>query len=58
MVNVDGWLITALPEVSRIVLSWGASPKDLDSYLTVPHSDPAKDECVINYKKKVQPAVL
>jgi len=41
------------PGDTRIVLTWGATPKDLDSYLTVPHSDPAKPDCVINYKNKV-----
>jgi len=40
------------PGNSRIVLTWGAKPKDLDSYLTVPHEDPAEKDCVINYKKK------
>jgi hypothetical protein len=32
------------------VLDWGAKPKDLDSYLNIPDSDPAKRDCVINYK--------
>ena len=41
------------PGSQRIVLHWGAKPKDLDSYLTVPQSDPAKPDCVINYKRKV-----
>jgi len=41
------------PGDSRIVLNWGSRPKDLDSYLTVPHSDPAKPDCVINYKNKI-----
>lgn len=46
------------PGDTRIVLTWGAKPKDLDVYLTVPHSDPAKDDCVINYKKKVLISVV
>ena len=32
------------------MLDWGAQPKDLDSYLNVPDADPAKRDCVINYK--------
>jgi len=36
----------------RIVLAWGAKPKDLDSYLNVPDPDPAKKDCVIMYKNK------
>lgn len=46
------------PGDSRIVLNWGSRPKDLDSYLTVPHSDPAKPDCVINYKNKVRVIVI
>lgn len=46
------------PGDTRIVLTWGSKPKDLDSYLTVPHSDPAKNDCVINYKNKVPFSVV
>jgi hypothetical protein len=38
------------PGDSRVVLEWGAKPKDLDSYLTVPQG--ARPDCVINYKNK------
>jgi len=44
------------PGDSRIVLEWGAKPKDLDSYLTVPQG--ARPDCVINYKNKVRVGAL
>ena len=40
------------PGDSRIVLQWGATPADLDSYLTVPQG--SRPDCVINYKNKVR----
>ena len=41
------------PGNTRIVLNWGAVPKDLDSYLHVPNADPAKGDCLISYKSRV-----
>jgi hypothetical protein len=40
------------PGTARIVLSWGADPKDLDSYLYVPHQSPAVPACEINFRNK------
>ena len=50
--NRDQCALTAgvLNGSRRIVLNWGAKPKDLDSYLNVPDADPAKRGCIINYK--------
>jgi len=45
------------PGDSRVVLNWGAKPKDLDTYLTVPRGDPSKPDCLISYKNKVYPFV-
>ena len=36
----------------RIVLNWGAKPKDLDSYLNVPAADPSHRDCLIFWKNK------
>jgi hypothetical protein len=49
MTQLSPWLN---PGNTRIVLSWGATPKDLDSYLSVPDADPSKKSCLINYKNK------
>lgn len=40
------------PDTTRAVLSWGATPKDLDTYVTVPAPDPARPPCLIWYKNK------
>jgi hypothetical protein len=48
-ISLSPWLN---PGNTRIVLNWGSTPKDLDSYLHVPNADPAKKECTISYKVK------
>mmetsp|Transcript_4991 Transcript_4991/g.15814 ORF Transcript_4991/g.15814 Transcript_4991/m.15814 type:complete len:363 (+) Transcript_4991:7119-8207(+) len=40
------------PGTTRAVLSWGASPKDLDTYVTVPGSDASRTPCLVSYKSK------
>ena len=39
------------PGVIRIILRWGAIPKDLDSYLLALPAD-SKPQCLVNYKTK------
>jgi len=41
------------PGNTRVVLNWGATPSDLDTYLTVPDWNPARESCQISYKNKV-----
>jgi len=48
-ISLSPWLN---PGNTRIVLNWGAKPKDLDSYLNVPAADPAHRDCLIWYKNK------
>jgi hypothetical protein len=40
------------PGTARIVLSWGPMPKDLDSYLNVPHQSTTVPACEINWRNK------
>jgi hypothetical protein len=40
------------PGSARIVLSWGKDPRDLDSYLQVPHRDHSNPPCEINFRNK------
>ena len=40
------------PGEARLVLTWGAQPKDLDIYVLAPASDPAQPSCEVNYKNK------
>jgi len=40
------------PGTTRAVLSWGSTPKDLDTYVSVPSSDPARPSCLVMYKSK------
>jgi len=39
------------PGMARIVLQWGAQPRDLDVYLLAPHRDPADPPCMLNYRQ-------
>jgi hypothetical protein len=48
-ISLSPWLN---PGNTRIVLNWGAKPKDLDSYLNVPSADPAQKDCILNYQNK------
>jgi len=48
---------TLPPHEARIIMSWGRTPKDLDSYLQTPHrvdgsDNPEKKFCIINYRMK------
>lgn len=37
---------------ARIVLTWGAKPKDLDIYVLAPHHDPSQAPCEVNWRQK------
>jgi len=41
------------PGNTRVVLNWGATPSDLDTYLTVPDANPARQSCLVSYKNKI-----
>jgi hypothetical protein len=40
------------PGMTRVVLVWGANPKDLDSYMSSTSTDSSKPGCLVSYKKK------
>jgi adhesin/invasin len=37
---------------AKLVLTWGAKPKDLDIYVLAPHSNPSLPPCEVNWRAK------